>query len=355
MGILYKSAIRPVLFSQDPEDVHERLTKLLTAIGGTPLSRIAGTPFRFNSDLLRIEAAGIQFPGPVGLAAGFDKTGALYPALSGFGFGFIESGTFTRYGQPGNPKPRIFRYPEYQALVNRMGFNNQGAEAAASLLAEQELTVPRGINVGKSKVTPLNKAEDDYIESIQLLSGFGSYITINVSSPNTPDLRKLQEKKRLSSLVRSVSQHSEGKPVFIKVAPDLSEKEFSDILSIIIKEDLAGVIIANTTLDRSLAPDTQSEAGGLSGQPVRGKSTVMIRRAFREFQGKKTIIGSGGIFSGADALEKIRAGASLVQIYTGYIYEGPSLPSIIKHSLHKTCVQYQCTLKDLIGTEGQSL
>jgi dihydroorotate dehydrogenase len=355
MGILYKNIIRPYLFSQDPEEIHERISYWLKTVGHGPLASVAGWPLRFDSDLLKISAAGIEFKGPVGLAAGFDKSGELYPALSSFGFDFIESGTFTLHPQDGNPKPRIFRYPKYSALVNRMGFNNAGAESARELMSTQVHSIPRGINVGKSKIASLDDAKNDYIGSIKLLAQFGDYLTINISSPNTPDLRKLQEKRRLTNLIRAIMQSAPMKPVFIKVAPDLTDKEFEDILGIIVSENLAGVIVSNTTLDRSAAPDTKDQEGGLSGIPVRNKSTLLIRKAYRIFQGKKIIIGSGGIFNGSDAIEKIRAGASLIQIYTGYIYEGPGLPSLIKHSLHSSCKMHQCTLKDLIGSEGRSI
>lgn len=317
--------------------------------------------YTYESPRLASTVAGLRFPNPVGLAAGLDKTGEMYPALAHMGFGFIECGTFTAEAQPGNPRPRLFRLPEYEAIVNRMGFNNPGAANGAKIFASQNRTTLRGINLGKSKVTPIERSLEDYRKSLAFLSPFADYIAINVSSPNTPGLRSLQKQEALHSLLSGILADLKQirldtnrlLPLFVKLAPDLSDTELSETVEVAIDLKLDGIILTNTTLDHSSIPNGNAIEGGVSGAPLRKKSTQMIRRAF-ELAGKRiAIIGVGGIFSGADALEKILAGASLVQIYTGYIYGGPSLPAAINRTIDAYLAERQVTLDDIIGTQNK--
>lgn len=361
---IYRRLIAPWLYRLEPERAHElarssgRLAAALPGIGA-----VLEKGFAFRSERLATEAFGLRFPNPVGMAAGFDKQGDLYPFLSRMGFGFIESGTFTARAQPGNPRPRVFRYPEHEVLVNRMGFNNPGADRAAAVLAGQPARsgVPHGINIGKSKTTPLEEATRDYLYSLERLRNAADYIAVNVSSPNTPELRKLQEKDRLAELLGTIQKNltipdgpraGRRLPLLVKLAPDLSDAEMDEVLEVIQSIRLDGLILANTTLDRSAVPAAAAEAGGLSGPPLRERSTAMIARAYRRTGGALPIVGVGGIGSGADALEKIRAGASLVQIYTAYIYRGPGLPAAINRYLDEYCAREGTTLGELVGSAG---
>ncbi len=352
----FRSIIAPLLYRLEPERAHElarfagRFAAALPGMG-TLLER----HYEYRSERLRLRLFGLDFPNPVGMAAGFDKRGDLYPFLARMGFGFVESGTFTARAQPGNPRPRVFRYPTHEALVNRMGFNNPGADAAARLLARQRRSVPHGINLGKSKVAPLEAAVADYLYSLERLGPFADYIAINVSSPNTPELRKLQEKDRLSALLREIRLyidnkfHGEKIPLLLKIAPDLNDAEFEEVLAVALDHRLDGLILTNTTLDRTGLPDSREEAGGLSGRPLAGRSTAMIARAFRRTEGRLPLVGVGGVFSAADALEKIQAGASLIQIYTGYIYRGPGLPAAINRGIDEFLARENVALADLVG------
>jgi len=369
---LYQRLLRPLFFRFDPESVHEFTVRNLSrAVSLPPVGALLEKSFSFRSPRLRVNVGGIEFQNPVGMAAGFDKNARAYPFLARMGFGFVESGTFTALKQEGNPRPRLFRFPGEQALVNRMGFNNPGAEDVARILAGRTRTIPLGINIGKSKLAELDRAGADYAASLRLLSSFGDYIAVNVSSPNTPDLRRLQEKGRLSELLGEIQKQLREfagpadpaapsspdtmpvpKPLFLKIAPDLDEGQLEDIIAVVLERKLAGIILSNTTLDKSaLSPAGEAPEGGLSGAPLRSRSTEMIRTVYARTEGRLPIIGVGGIFSGPDALEKILAGASLVQIYTGYIYEGPGLPARINRFLADFCEKQGATLPDLIGRE----
>jgi dihydroorotate dehydrogenase len=271
---------------------------------------------------------GVDFPNPVGLAAGMDKNAVALPAWEALGFGFLEIGTITAKAQPGNPRPRLFRYPRQNALVNRMGFNNDGADAVAARLdglhkAGKWPKIPVGINLGKSRVTPLDRAPDDYLQSFRKLGRFGDYFVINVSSPNTPGLRDLQETGRLREIVRVLHNEALEKPLLVKIAPDLPDQQAIEIAALCENEGLAGLIATNTTLDHSALPKERDEQGGLSGGPLRHRATGLIR--LLKSSTSLPIIASGGIMDAASAKEKFDAGARLVQIYTGLVYRGPQL------------------------------
>jgi len=271
---------------------------------------------------------GLTFPNPVGLAAGMDKNASALRDWEALGFGFIEAGTITALAQPGNPKPRCFRYPSQQALINRMGFNNAGASAVAKRLARQKASgkwprVPVGINIGKSKVTPNEQAASDYATSYKLLLPFGDYFVVNVSSPNTPNLRALQDRDSLAEIIQTLKRINNIKPLLVKIAPDLTDEAVRDIAALAESEHLAGIIATNTTLDHSSVPKESDQQGGLSGGPLRQRSTEVVR--ILRSATKLPIIASGGIMDAADAHEKLEAGASLVQLYTGFVYNGPEL------------------------------
>ena len=281
---------------------------------------------------------GLNFPNPIGLAAGLDKNGVALPAWAALGFGFIEIGTVTAKAQPGNPKPRIFRLPEQQALINRLGFNNDGADAIAQRLATLRESgrwpaVPVGINIGKSRATPLEQATDDYLYSFRMLRDFADYITLNISSPNTPGLRELQEPEKLSELLHAIGNEAgtAPKPLVVKISPDVSDAELKAILAVCEENGVSGIIATNTTLDHSSIPPQLDQAGGLSGAPLRDKSTALVR----EIAARSTIpvIASGGIFDAESAREKFQAGAQLIQLYTGLVYRGPQLLREIMDSL----------------------
>jgi dihydroorotate dehydrogenase len=283
------------------------------------------------------EVFGLRFPNPVGLAAGFDKNALILPAWEGLGFGFAEVGTVTAMAQPGNPKPRLFRVPEISGVINRMGFNNDGADAVAARLAKLKATprwprFPVGINLGKSKVTPIGEATADYLASFSRLRDFGDYFVLNVSSPNTPGLRSLQDRPALDQLFAAVQAvNVSHKPMLVKIAPDLTWEAIDDVLALTESHRLAGIIATNTTIDHSGVPEHRRQIGGLSGLPVRARSTEVIRHITSRT--KVPVIGVGGIFSADDAKEKFDAGATLIQLYTGYIYRGPSLIAEILRSI----------------------
>jgi dihydroorotate dehydrogenase len=272
---------------------------------------------------------GLEFPNPVGLAAGLDKNGVAIPAWAALGFGFVEIGTVTAKPQPGNSKPRIFRFPEQRALINRLGFNNDGADAIADRLTGLRETKrwPRkcrvGINIGKSRATPLEQATADYLYSFRRLNSLADYVVINVSSPNTPGLRELQSRDQLTHLLGSLRAEASAKPLLVKIAPDLSPSELDDIIIVCEQHQITGIIAANTTLDHAAIPPTVDQQGGLSGAPLREKSTALVRAIATK--SSIPVIASGGIFDAESAREKIEAGARLLQIYTGFIYKGPGL------------------------------
>jgi dihydroorotate dehydrogenase len=281
---------------------------------------------------------GLNFPNPIGLAAGLDKNGVALPVWAALGFGFIEIGTVTAKAQLGNPKPRIFRLPEQQALINRLGFNNDGADAIAQRLAALRESgrwpaVPVGINIGKSRTTPLEQATDDYLYSFRMLRDFADYITLNISSPNTPGLRELQEPERLSELLSAIGNEAgtAPKPLVVKISPDLAGAELKAILAVCEENGVSGIIATNTTLDHSSIAPQLDQAGGLSGAPLRNKSTALAR----EISARSTIpvIASGGVFDAESAREKFLAGGQLIQLYTGLVYRGPQLLREIMDSL----------------------
>ncbi len=340
---IYKFAIRPLLFNvvkADSEWLHQQTIRSFSWLSQTPASwanqRLQKSLCLYDSRLEQ-NLFGLNFPNPVGLAAGFDKDGVAANIWSNLGFGFAELGTVTFHAQPGNLPPRLFRLPLDKAALNRMGFNNRGAAAMAERLAQekQKLTqsIPIGINLGKSKVTPLEAAAQDYLDSFRLLKDLGDYFVVNVSSPNTPGLRSLQDASMLSAILNLLQQENTAqKPIFVKIAPDLSWEAIADIISLAKTYQLAGIIATNTTIRRDglktqvidqTGKSPQDEAGGISGEPLRDRSTEVIRFIWQQTQGQIPIIGVGGIFSAEDAWEKITAGASLIQVYTGWIYEGP--------------------------------
>lgn len=328
MTNLYERLVRPLLFSLDPETAHHFTIALLRYASKFDFARRVLRSFQPPSKPKTL--FGLSFPNPVGLAAGLDKNGVAIPAWAAIGFGFIEIGSVTAKAQPGNPRPRIFRLPRQQALVNRLGFNNDGADAIAERLRRLRSSghwpaVPVGINIGKSRTTPLEQATDDYLYSFRLLREFADYIALNVSSPNTPGLRELQEPQRLSELLSAIGREPDAatKPILVKISPDVSSIELEAILTVCQENAVAGVIATNTTLDHSSIPPTLDKEGGLSGAPLREKSTALVR----EVVGKSSIpvIASGGIFDAKSAQEKFQAGAELVQLYTGLVYRGPRL------------------------------
>ncbi len=320
---IYSGILRPCLFRFDAETAHH------LAISGLGLAPAFALKSFFGPTPQKpVRLFGLDFPNPVGLAAGMDKNAEALRAWESLGFGFVEAGTVTALAQPGNDKPRCFRYPRQHALINRMGFNNEGAEAVAARLERAKASgcwprIPVGMNIGKSKVTALEDAAQDYAKSFRRLLPFGDYFVINVSSPNTPGLRQLQDRESLAAIVRTLKAIDAGKPLLVKIAPDLSDDAVRDMAVLAGEEKLDGLIATNTTLDHSAVPKETDETGGLSGSPLRGRSTGVLR-LLREHT-DLPIIASGGVMSGDAARDKLAAGASLVQIYTGFVYRGPQL------------------------------
>ncbi len=332
----YERFVRPLLFSLDAEGAHNLTIALLRGASHVDLALRAFKSFQPRPKPKTL--FGVKFPNPIGLAAGLDKNGVAMPAWAALGFGFIEIGTVTAKPQAGNPKPRIFRLPEQQALINRLGFNNDGADVVAQRLHKlrengQWPAVPVGINIGKSKATPLAEATEDYLYSFRLLRKFADYIALNISSPNTPGLRELQDPAALSQLLGAIRDENRitPKPVLVKIAPDLSPTELEEIIATCEENAVAGIIAANTTLDHSAIPPTRDQTGGLSGAPLREKSMVLVR----SITARSTIpvVASGGIFDAESARKEFEAGAQLLQVYTGYIYRGPGLLREIMESL----------------------
>jgi dihydroorotate dehydrogenase len=343
MGWPYKKLVRPLLFAQDAERAHDFTLKILGSASRDEFICNAIGKF-FSAPELSVELFGLKFPNPIGLAAGMDKFAAALPIWEKLGFGFCELGGVTWHAQPGNPAPRMFRAVADEAIVNRMGFNNPGAEVLMQKLSEWKNLGrwpkhPVGINLGKSKITPLEKAAEDYANSFRALRELVDFFVVNVSSPNTPDLRQLQDKAALDEILAAIQgQNEKRKPILVKVAPDLSFGTLDEILELVSSRQIVGIVATNTTIARPQTSDSSSrkiyaETGGLSGKPLCARSTEIISHIFKQTNGKLPIIGVGGIFSADDAWEKITAGASLVQIYTGLVYEGPSIAKKIVSGL----------------------
>jgi len=324
----YSRFLRPIFFALDAEEAHDAVISLLQAGSHYPalVSLLAGRAVPKSPRVV----AGIDFPNPVGLAAGMDKNGLALPAWEALGFGFIEVGTITALPQPGNPKPRLFRYPEHQALINRLGFNNEGVESVATRLEGMKSEgrwprVPVGLNIGKSKVTSAEKAHEDYLASYKRLHGLGDYYVINVSSPNTPGLRDLHASEALGGIVRTLRdwEGTPHRPLFVKVSPDLAEEDLIEVVQLAEQEKLTGLIATNTTVDHSAMPKDRGQTGGLSGDPVRPRALTALRTIRR--QTKLPVIACGGISDSVSAKERLDAGADLLQVYTAFIYQGPAL------------------------------
>lgn len=337
--------IKPILFKFDPEDIHHVVTGGLRAANRIwGVKAMLKNTYQLEDSRLERQAFGLKFKNPLGLAAGFDKNGSLVEELAELGFGFIEVGTVTPLPQQGNEKPRMFRLPADEALINRMGFNNQGVDVVADRLSRIDRKgLIIGGNIGKNKITLNEDALSDYIKCFDRLFDVVDYFVVNVSSPNTPGLRELQEKEPLKNILNALQQRNRkndiSRPILLKIAPDLTDSQLDDIIEIVRETKIAGVIATNTTISREgLRSDEQlkNESGGLSGKPLRARSTEVIRYLSEHSNKAFTIIGVGGIHSPEDAIEKIKAGASLVQIYTGFIYEGPALVKRILKGLLKS-------------------
>lgn len=323
MRFLWEKFARPAMFGLDAEAAHELGMRALQSGLAAPYYSDAA-----SFGLGPVTRFGLEFPNPVGIAAGFDKNAVAVNQLASLGFGFVEIGTVTNRPQPGNPKPRMFRLAQDQALINRLGFNNQGAEAVVARLAKLNRKGIVGINIGKNKDVPIEEATENYLASYRLLAEQADYVAINISSPNTPNLRELQRSENLDDLLGVLSREAKNRvPLLVKIAPDLSEAEIEAAVDICLKYEIDGIIATNTTISREGLISANVEgigAGGLSGQPLRQKATGVIETIYRYSKSKLPIIGVGGIFTGDDAFEKIAAGASLVQAYTGFIYGGPT-------------------------------
>ena len=337
---MYKAIIRPILFCFDPEKVHHFTFSLIRNISKLPgFESLFKKMYLVEDQKLERKLFGLTFKNPVGLAAGFDKDAKLYNELSNFGFGFIEIGTLTPKAQDGNPKKRLFRLKEDSAIINRMGFNNGGVDEAVERLKKNKGVLIGG-NIGKNKITPNENAVEDYKICFDALFDYVDYFVVNVSSPNTPNLRALQEKEPLTNLLKALQvlnfQKLKTKPILLKIAPDLTNEQLIDIIDIVSTTKIDGVISTNTTISRDdLTSDNKSEIGGLSGKPLTNRSTEVIRFLAEKSNKAFPIIGVGGIHSAQDALEKLEAGADLVQLYTGFIYEGPKLIKEINKALIK--------------------
>ena len=371
MSWLYRRTLRPWLFLQDSERIHDRTLRALGRVSRSRLlSGLLGKVFRAPG--LPTTAFGLRFPNPVGLAAGMDKLGEAIPAWESLGFGFSELGGVTRYAQPGNDAPRMFRIISDQALINRMGFNNPGADAFAAALrrCHESGRWPRhpvGVNLGKSKVTPLAHAASDYAYSFRILRPLADFFVVNVSSPNTPNLRQLQDRDALDQILQAMNEvqyatddPTPRRPILVKVAPDLTFEALDDIVDLALTRGLAGIVATNTTTARPPAPPARTrrlyaETGGLSGRPLASRSTEVIRHLYRRTQGRLPIVGVGGIFDAQDAWEKITAGASVVQVYSGMVYEGPGIARSLVHGLRSrlAAAGYR-DLSEAVGAEHRS-
>lgn len=340
---MYKTVVKPLFFKEDPETIHYKVFDWLKVLLKSNISKsFAKSLYKIDDARLEKELFGLKFPNPVGLAAGFDKDAKLYEELACLGFGFIEVGTVTPKPQDGNPKPRLFRLPQDEALINRMGFNNGGVDEMIERLKNRNPKQIIGGNIGKNKVTPNEEAINDYVICFEKLFDFVDYFVVNVSSPNTPNLRALQDKEPLTKLLQTLQDKNNAKPkrkaILLKIAPDLTNDQLDDIVDIVNSTKIDGVIATNTTIDRSNLNTGDSEisaigAGGLSGKPVRKRSTEVVKYLSQKSGKSFPIVAVGGIYTAEDAIEKLEAGADLVQIYTGFIYEGPSLVKEINKAI----------------------
>jgi dihydroorotate dehydrogenase len=374
---IYRDLLRSLIFkSLEPEAAHQSVLQFLKQIAppNGHATLLEGLRFflqqtcHVQEPCLTQRLWNLPFPNPIGIAAGFDKNGVAVNAFASLGFGFAELGTVTFHAQPGNPQPRLFRLPQDQAILNRMGFNNDGAAALAALLKERPArlpahlgtAIPIGINLGKSKITPLEEAVADYVGSFQLLKDLGDYFVVNVSSPNTPGLRSLQSSEQLAPILEALQTENQAhKPLLVKIAPDLEWVAIQEVVDLAQRYQLAGIIATNTTINREglqtqILSDTQrplaEEAGGISGMPVQQRSTDIIRFIYQQTQGQLPIIGVGGVFTAEDAWAKITAGASLVQLYTGWIYEGPWMVKRILQGLVQKLEEHQLsTISEAVG------
>jgi dihydroorotate dehydrogenase len=348
--MLYRTLLRPILFRLPPETAHELALHSLPIFLGPRFARQFVANRSKQPDVPTLQRFGLTFANPVGLAAGFDKNGIALDSLAALGFGHIEAGTVTYQAQPGNPKPRLFRLPFDKALINRAGFNNDGAAAFATRVSKDRPNCVLGVSIGKSRVASSDEAVADYVKCFETVYSVADYVAVNVSSPNTPGLRDLQRAEQLETLLSALQQRNrelseqrlrpQMMPVLVKLAPDLDQKELELIVDVAKRNHIAGIIATNTTIARDglkTAPDKVEAcgAGGLSGAPLRSRSTQMIANLFRLAGGSMKIIGVGGIFTAEDAWEKICAGASLVQLYTGFIYQGPAIAREINQGLAK--------------------
>jgi dihydroorotate dehydrogenase len=364
--MFYKALVRPWLFQADPEAAHERALNLVASLGRCRIvSDAIESLFAMEDRRLRQTVFEIEFPNPVGLGAGYDKNALgleLWPAL---GFGFVEIGSVTSRAQPGTEPPRLFRQAEQHALINRMGFNNDGADAIAARIPSPPHRIPIGVNVGKNRDVDLAHAGESYTATLHKLHDRADFFVINVSSPNTPGLRKLQDKEMLDELLTEISggrgssraahypdsspggSPSKQVPILIKIAPDLTFDQIDDVIALVQKDEIAGIVATNTTIDHPTPPE-----GGLSGAPLQARATECVRHIWRQTQGKLPIIGVGGIFTAEDAYEKIRAGASLVEVWTGMIYEGPSIVRNINRGLLRLLARDGFgSIAEAVGTE----
>lgn len=346
--MIYKSLVRPLLFLQDPERTHERMLALLARLGF--LEGALASFFSVADARLEVRLGSLTFSNPVGLAAGFDKNGVAIRTWPGFGFGFIEIGAITAQAQPGQPKPRLFRLPNDEALINRLGFNNEGADAIAAKLKAlrsngRPLKIPLGINIGRTKIVATKDAAADYLFTFERLFPYGDYFTVNISSPNTPELRDLQQKDHLGRLLEAIQtknrdlgrqSRSGEKPVLVKIDPDMEFAQADEVIAVAQAQKLAGIVATNASaVLRENLTTPVNQPGGLSGKPLRARATEFIRHLYRATRGSLPIVGAGGIFTAEDAYEKIRAGAAAVQILTGFVYEGPAAVKRINRGLLK--------------------
>ena len=364
--MVYRSLLRPLLFRLPPETAHHLALKSLSLL--KPVNSILTRRVSAIASIAT-KCFGLTFPNPIGLAAGFDKDGVALQELAGLGFGHIEAGTVTYHAQPGNPRPRLFRLPKDKALINRAGFNNSGAKAFAQRVGKNRPKCVLGVSIGKSKITPLENAVDDYLASFELVYEIADYVAVNVSSPNTPQLRELQQSQQLRSLLLALQnrnrelqksqQRTTPLPLLVKLSPDLETNDLEMIVDVVKSLEIDGIIATNTTINRDNLSSSREEVvacgeGGLSGKPLRSRATIMIGQLYQLTQGKIPIIGVGGVFTAEDAWEKIGAGASLVQLYTGFIYQGPRIAQRINDGLESFVKRAGFTnLKDAIGHQAK--